>query len=1163
MRRPAPSLANRYPRVTTLPGRSLRLALLAVAMLFVFPVMPDAFVLQSGVSSRDDQTHPVKWAHLPVDFVLDGGTLAGQEGFPLIADALDTWDNVPTARRLGGDLIIYVDSNDDPIDFTADNLGIDYGIIGDGINEIVFDETGQILETLGLDPDTTAGVSITIEDTAQQEITDAMLVLNGTFDSSPQLDTKASAIHELGHIWGLSHTFIGAVNTVNGEPGSWPIDPEWIPTMYPFENPVDDRYARTLEWDDMAGVSWLYPEESYAPPDQIPFGSDTGLIRGQVFYDDQLALNGVHVRAVNMDNPNIQVSNLSGFLADGTGTFDIPGVPAGSYRLVLEGIDGRDGITAADIEDDGIGACAFDGFAEITTFPLDVNEGQGVDIGQQSIPELPLEDNDAVEFSLPDSFGFTFMDLPCRRLFLYSNGYVSVNRYEDPDPAMTVSGADLHDFLSRPMARLCPLRTDLDPAGNTAGQVGITATDTDISVTFTHVAIVGSSARATFGLDLFPGGAFRYSYDQTGDPVALVGYTSGVFDSGGQETSADLTAYAGGSVPTAHNRVMFQLVNGADLDGSSLDFPEPATDPLPVRNRLVYPWLAHNEYFTMGLAVVSNSDTTCRIRLSAYDINGHLLPVKSGAANPVVRTLEPYEQYVSQVNQIFDFAGDSADGWILVETDNPDPLGIQGFFLAQSYYDGILDSLDGAVALADTDTTLVFPRYTGDPGEYTEVTVVNPNAVSSDVTLTVYWADGSDSTLQDTIPPNGAAIFPLEGEGSAYVIVDAGEPVTGFAMNFNQVGSLAGQSGRFLWESRAETVSPHFLFEDGVYGSRLDLVNPNDNSTQVTVRLHDADGAAVGQPVTLTIDGWYNARVDLGPATFGFSGDGYLDGWLEVSADRPILGSMTFGDADFAVSQSTLPLLGVPLHYTLNAHLAQGNSGGVEYLTGLAALSLDGGNAFILGDYDAQGYELDQVTETIGADQRRIGVLSQWIPDGPWPQLGGYLAGSATEGIYLYEIFSTWDAAFYAAVPAQKYLPLQEEQSDTDNGWPESPEALTGFPIQVRGWFSPDDFGWFLVDLGDGYTDEVEDLYRFDVQRAGSYIITLTPDNRYCDMDAYLFDSTWTIIDSSTQGVPGAEYIEVYLDPGTYYIGASLFDLGWFETAGYHLAVEPDAINTP
>jgi len=1130
-----------------------------ILMLFFTPI--NAFVVQTSVSSTNDQTRAINWTLPPIDFVVDGGTLAGDDGMPVVINALNEWDNISTATQLGGDLYIFVDEFDNPIDFTIDNFGLDYGIIDDDINEIVFDETGEILEALGLDPDYVAGIGVTIENTANQEITDAMLVVNGTIPSSPALDIEATMVHELGHIWGLSHTFIGAITTDNTEPGFYPILPEYIPTMYPFENPVDDTYGRSLEWDDIAAISSLYPETIYAPPDHIPFGDNTGTLRGTVSYKGLLPVTAAHVRAVNSDEPDIQVSCLSGFDGRGNGTFEIPGLPEGFYYLIVEGIDGRDGVTSYLIEDDGIGVCAFNGFEDFdTAMPYQVRPGEIVWGFDFQIDDLPLDDNDAVEFGLPDGFDFTFMDMDCRRVFLYSNGTVGFNRFEDPDPDFTWPDPDLHDFLSRPMARICPLRCDLDPAGNLDGRIDVDTAPGQVFFTFNQVDIVQSKNTATFEVILENTGSFHFIYDDTGGPVALTGYTSGVYDTGGMESSTDLVSYTGTDVPTAHNRVMYQLVDGTWLNDSTLSFPTPATDPLPVRNRLIYPWLADNDYFTLGFAVVSNSDTSCRLRITAFDYDGFIQPVTAKGENPVVLDLAPYEQFVVQAGQLFPFVDEDVVGWILVETDNPDPYGIQGFFLIQSYFDGVLDSLDGAVALAETDTTLVFTRFAGELDEYTEVTVVNPNAVTTDIELYVYWDDGYEEVYTDFIPPNAISIFVLDGDGTAYVVVDSVEPVTGFAMNFNQAGSLAGQSARFLWESRTEMVSPHFIYLNGSFASRLDLVNPNDTPTMVTVELVDAQNTTIGNPVDVNIDGWYNAGLDLSPGIFSFDSQGLTDGWVWISSDLPILGSMTFGDPFYAFYQSTLPLLWAPQYDTLHSHLAQGEAGGVDYLTGLAILSLDMDNDFTMDVFDSQGTFRHGIEGTLNGGERGIGLLNEWMPDGPWPQVAGYLAGTAREGMYAYEIFTTMNAEFYAAVPAQKYFPVQVEADDFNNGWPDDAEPVDGFPLEIRGFFPPDDGGFFFIDLGEGYIDEVEDLYIFNPPRPGWYCFGLFADNQWCDVDLYLFDDQWEIVDSSAFGVPGPEYIQVYLEPGDWYLGVSLFDLGWFEEAGYHLVLEPDGI---
>ncbi|MBN2433556.1 MAG: hypothetical protein JXQ27_18965 [Acidobacteria bacterium] len=1120
-----------------------------------------AFIPQSSVSVTNDQTRVLRWAQTPVDFVMDGGLLGGEDGFPLVANALNAWDDVPTASRVGGELYIYVDDFDNPIDFTADNFGLDYGIIDDGINEIVFDETGEILELLGVDPEYTAGVSITIENMATQTITDAMLIVNGGFASSTILDLEATAIHELGHLYGLSHTFIGAINSANTEPGFYPVEAEFIPTMYPYQNPLDDQYHRTLEWDDMAGISFLYPETVHMPPDYIAFGADTGTLRGRIFYRNQVPVTGVHVRAVNADDPTIQLSGLAGADGLGTGLFDIPGVPPGPYYLVVEGIDGRDGIDAATIEDDGIGVCSWDGFPDFDTpVAYTVREDEVLSGFQLSISHLPLDDNDVVEFGLPDTVDFTFMGLDCRRVFLYSNGMISFNRYENPHPEITWTDGDLFDFLARPMAKICPLRTDLDPAGNTDGSIDVTTAGSQITFSFHQVPIVGNKSTATFDLVLDDAGWFRFDYGATGAPVALVGYTSGVYDAGGIEAASDFVIWSGGTVPTAHNRLMYQLLDSSWLDNTSLTFPAPATDPFPVRNRLIYPWLAAGEDFNLGFAVVSNVTEPIRLRITAYDYDGFIHPVTPGSENPVLVDLGPLEQFVIQAGQLFDFSQPDPLGWILVETDEPDPYGIQGFFLIQSGTGGMLDALDGAVASGETGLSLVFPRFTGEAGEYTEITVVNPNPLPAEVTTYLYRDDGSESVYTDVLPANAISIFPLDGSGEAYVVVDSTQPVTGFAMNFNLNGSLAGQPGRFLWESRPEMVSPHFIHLDGNFASRLDLVNPNDDPVTVTIELVDRANQTIGNPVEVIVEGWFHSRVDITPDLFGFDPQALTDGWIWAAGDRSFLGTMTFGDPTYGLSQTTLPLLWAPQYTTIHSHLAQGEAGGVDYLTGLALLSLDPVNDYFIDVYDSDGFLQHGIESQLGAGERGIGLLDEWMPDGPWPQVAGYLAGGSVAGLYAYEIFTTTGSEFYAAVPAQKYLPVQRETDDFDNGWPDYAVPLDGFPLEVRGEFPLDDAGYYYVDLGDGYIDQIEDLYAFEVTRAGWYMFALHPDNRWCDVDLYLFDDEWFIVESAATGVPNTEYIQVYLEPGKWYVGVSLFDLGWFEEGGYHLVVEPDGI---
>jgi hypothetical protein len=69
-----------------------------------------------------------------------------------------------------------------------------------------------------------------------------------------------------------------------------------------------------------------------------------GAIQGTVTSSQGFPLNGVHVRAVNVDDTNIQISAFSGIgpnLTFRDGEFRIDGVPAGNYRILIEKLDGR------------------------------------------------------------------------------------------------------------------------------------------------------------------------------------------------------------------------------------------------------------------------------------------------------------------------------------------------------------------------------------------------------------------------------------------------------------------------------------------------------------------------------------------------------------------------------------------------------------------------------------------------------------------------------------------------------------------------------------------------------------------------------------------------------------------------------------------------------
>ena len=78
--------------------------------------------------------------------------------------------------------------------------------------------------------------------------------------------------------------------------------------------------------------------------DPNPPQTGTGEIRGSVVSSTGIPLNGVHVRAININNTDSQMSSFSGIDSDlvlEDGAFSIQNLPPGTYRVVIEKMDDR------------------------------------------------------------------------------------------------------------------------------------------------------------------------------------------------------------------------------------------------------------------------------------------------------------------------------------------------------------------------------------------------------------------------------------------------------------------------------------------------------------------------------------------------------------------------------------------------------------------------------------------------------------------------------------------------------------------------------------------------------------------------------------------------------------------------------------------------------
>jgi len=147
------------------------------------------------------------------------------------------------------------------------------------------------------------------------------------------VDLQAVVTHEYGHYFGLDHTSVAGA------------------TMVPFIS--NDISQRTLELDDRAGLSDVYPESVARglSADGVDFRATTGVISGTVLSGfNGSAIFGAHVEAIDLSSPDPAhtISNISGELTlrNGQGDYSIRGLPPGNYAVRIVPLDGINTIAA-------------------------------------------------------------------------------------------------------------------------------------------------------------------------------------------------------------------------------------------------------------------------------------------------------------------------------------------------------------------------------------------------------------------------------------------------------------------------------------------------------------------------------------------------------------------------------------------------------------------------------------------------------------------------------------------------------------------------------------------------------------------------------------------------------------------------------------------------
>jgi hypothetical protein len=292
----------------------------------------------------------------PLTLRVDTEAVPGVSNPLAIAQQLmDTWNAIPEAQPVFGSAL-----SGGP--FNGTNVGITFGLFpqgGDGVHEIAWDATGSIMTFFGA---TSSTLGLTVKSVVQSTgvIEDVLVVINtgpvaltappGSGATAEQL-FRSTLLHELGHATGLAHTPVGMTNTTVPSFGLERAQPSEMPTMFPFRIPLFPQEGATLEQDDRTGLIANYPSST----------SGLGSISGSVRALSGAGINEIAVRAVSGSGSNeVHVGVLSNADGSDQGTFVVPHLPPGGYRVLIEAINGRSGIDASVLEGNGLGSAPFE-----------------------------------------------------------------------------------------------------------------------------------------------------------------------------------------------------------------------------------------------------------------------------------------------------------------------------------------------------------------------------------------------------------------------------------------------------------------------------------------------------------------------------------------------------------------------------------------------------------------------------------------------------------------------------------------------------------------------------------------------------------------------------------------------------------------------------------
>lgn len=413
-----------------------------------------------------------------------------------------------------------------------------------------------------------------------------------------------------------------------------------------------------------------------------------------------------------------------------------------------------------------------------------------------------------------------------------------------------------------------------------------------------------------------------------------------------------------------------------------------------------------------GVAVANPTEEDAEADLFLVDNDGDVLEAAE-------LQIPANGQTAQLLPQLFPSAGQGADAWMVARSSN---LGLAGFFL--TFTEGARD-IDGAEAVIQGGSFLVFPEIFCGDGDFTEINLIGQGGVD----LELRAADGRLVQTRRINLPNSqlgrfkgevSQIFSAAVPDSSYVLARARDSAVIGYESFGSAGFLGGRNAIRAAERARETPSSLFgaqLAEVDALESVITVVNPTDTDAEITLRAF-ATGVSQGAPAA-AIETRLNSMSMLRGSAKDLLGLEEFVGWLRVdSSISGLVGDVSFGDPNGQYLAS-VQLQRTPAKRIVASHVADG----LGFFTGLTFLNPSNDPAEVeIEVFNLNAERTGQGNFTLAPFEHRPRVLSQIIPGFP-PQVGGYIRISSEPGIFAFELFSLLSGGnllSLAAVPPQK-----------------------------------------------------------------------------------------------------------------------------------------------